>query len=402
MDFIRKNLNFVQKIREGVSRGGAVAPAEQPPAEAGLAPAPPALDEKPKRLRAVAVRAARGSLPPLEGPEGPLVLGLDGDSSAASSEEEPLELPSSGRPPRLRLLRPRPLAPSRRPSACSSARPRARGAAAALVAAGRGGRGGGAEPVLRRAAAPRRARHGHHMARLPRRRAGAPEALCPRGPRLAPALDYAQYEAFHLGLHRALTPPALASAWRLSEARALAAANWRSDAGRERHGMGRDAFERSLVIVARSVAEEMGRRGLAPAARLLAAEHGLPACPASLFLLALAARITTAGPASPPTTPSSPPAPGRPPRRRPPPLARRAAEVEFNACALSALAELLGPRPARPAPLPPRLSTPDREAPREALAEEAVEGAGGAALQKRALLNRLTGLLDRGARRPST
>eukprot|EP00741_Cyanophora_paradoxa_P004163 tig00000769_g4044.t1 len=375
MDFIRKNLNFVQKIREGVSRGGAVAPAEQPPAEAGAAPAPPALDEKPKRLRAVAVRAARGSLPPLEGPEGPLVLGLDGDSSAASSEEEPLELPELRPPSRGSDSSGRAHSPpSRRPSASSLGSPPGPGA--------------------RRRRSSLLSEEGEEAALNPCF-AGLPR-LAARATAIIWRASLAGYEAFHLGLHRALTPPALASAWRLSEARALAAANWRSDAGRERHGMGRDAFERSLVIVARSVAEEMGRRGLAPAARLLAAEHGLPACPASLFLLALAARITTAGPRLAPdhallaagAWPAAPDAALRPWH-----------EVEFNACALSALAELLGPRPARPAPLPPRLSRPEAPAGPGAGAgraelEEAVEGAGGAALQKRALLNRLTGLLD--------
>eukprot|EP00741_Cyanophora_paradoxa_P025153 tig00000343_g24278.t1 len=64
--------------------------------------------------------------------------------------------------------------------------------------------------------------------------AGDPRGAAARSARrvaAAPALDYERYEAFHFALHRALTPLSRAPAWRMADARALAAGNWLSDAG---------------------------------------------------------------------------------------------------------------------------------------------------------------------------
>eukprot|EP00741_Cyanophora_paradoxa_P013292 tig00020681_g12835.t1 len=474
MEFVKKKLNFVQKIREGFSRGAG---------GPGKAAAPPSEPEPTKRLQRPSKQRARGirTLPRLDGRDEledgagqgrgprPLVVALDvdvdGDSqpsaaSASSEEEGAPELPelrppsrssdsscrapsppppdrrlsvSAGPPFGLGRRRRRPSLPAdgedtefefeeagaarASPASASRASPPAPSRSSAgphswtltvpprpsadlegCARRGAGGRWGG------------RSSRGGREERTAGRGCAGPRLRALRGLPLRPAP----------GAHAAVAGPA----WRMADARALAAGNWLSDAGRERHGMTRAAFEGGLVVVARAVAEEMGRRGLAPALRLIAAEHGLPACPASLALLALAARITTAGPrglgglfpwpaasatCKGPRDRQWAPAAGPATDREPGVALRPWHEVEFNACSLAAIAELLGPPPrsARPATLPRLAIDRDVDRPREGTSASTREplaasvdadSPGGAALQKRALQNRLSALFE--GRRP--
>eukprot|EP00741_Cyanophora_paradoxa_P013394 tig00020685_g12933.t1 len=222
-------------------------------------------------------------------------------------------------------------------------------------------------------------------------------------------LNFVGYEAFHLCLHRCLTPAR--STWVYPDARRLAADNWAVDA-RGADSMPREAFERALYGAAAAWAGDAGACKVAPALRLLAAETGLGDLTAA-FLSCLAHALLA---------PAPPPAPGAPPA---PPRLRLWHEVEVGACSPGRALQHLGslrrhsPRirsldaasfqkPAPAAPAAPAAAAAPQAKPPAAPAAGAPAGLealgpiqGAVALRRHALHNRLERLAAARGRRPS-